>query len=228
MVGRQVAVESAESGSLRARGRRDLRAGGTPGFLAVYVVIVALSAAFLGGDEGAWGEVVPVIGTGLLLFFCPARRLPSRALLIGLVGLIFCGLVGFLPSRWFGEPEWHVAIRQALPGLVGAVSLQPWHSFLRFGVMLSVILFAVWVMQWRPRNYGNRLKVLTCGIALVATISIVASVYSVPVPGWHAAQGFGPFGRAHLSFVSRRYCCRILALHSACWLWAAWVGFSED
>jgi O-antigen ligase/tetratricopeptide (TPR) repeat protein len=162
-------------------------------FLTLYVVIVALSAAFLGGDEAGWGEVIPVIGIGLLFLFCPPRTLPNRVVLLGLLGLMICGLLGFLPSRWFGEPGWHQAVRQAVPGLVDTVSLQPWNSFLRFGVMLSVILFAVWVIQWRPRNRVYGLKLLTCGIALVATIAIAASVYGVAVPGWHPPQGFGPF-----------------------------------
>jgi hypothetical protein len=39
-------------------------------------VTIALSAAVFGGDEAAWGEVVPVIGIGLLLFF--ARLACSR------------------------------------------------------------------------------------------------------------------------------------------------------
>jgi hypothetical protein len=187
-------VESARPRAVPARDRQgEVREGIASRLLTVYVVIVALSAGVLGGDEGAWGEVVPVVGIGLLLLFCPPRTLPSRMVLIGLVGLVFCGLIGFLPSRWFGEPEWHLVIRQTVPGLAGTVSLQPWHSFLRFGVMISVVLFTVWMIQWRPRNRAHCLKALTCGIALLATMAILASVYGVPVPGWHPAQGFGPF-----------------------------------
>jgi hypothetical protein len=193
MVDRQLSVENAGS-VLGERGvRRSIDEDRTSGFLTVYVVILALSAAMLGGDEGAWGEIVPVIGIGLLLLFCPARTLPNRVVLIGLGGLIFSGLFAFLPARWFGEPEWHGVIRQAIPGLVRAVGLQPWHSYQRFGVMFSVVLFAVWVIQWRPSNGVKCLKVLTFGITLVAAIALVANVYAAAVPGWHPTQGFGPF-----------------------------------
>ena len=180
------------SGKVRARSGNRITAL-TTRIALVYVVIVALSAVLFGGDEGAWGEVAPIIGIGLLLFFCPPRGLPNRTVLIGLAGLMVCGLFGFLPSRWFGEPEWHAAIRRAIPGVAHAVSLQPWYSFQRFSVMLAVILFAVWLIQWRPRNRLFCLKILTGGIALVATIALVASVCAVAVPGWHPAQGFGPF-----------------------------------
>jgi O-antigen ligase len=155
--------------------------------------MIALSAAVFGGDEAAWGEVVPVIGIGLLLFFCPPRTLPNRLVLFGLAGLVFCGLFAFLPSQWFGEPEWHSTLRQAVPGLANTVSLQPWQSFQRFGVMLSVVLFVIWVIQWRPRHRVNGLKMLTVGIALVATVALVARAYGFAVPGWHPPQGFGPF-----------------------------------
>jgi hypothetical protein len=77
--------------------------------------------------------------------------------LIELVGLVCTGLLAFLPSRWFGEPEWHRVIRQVVPGMANAVSLQPWHSFLSFGLMLSVTLFAgldhtMAAMQPRPSS----------------------------------------------------------------------------
>src|SRR5580704_652063 len=180
------------SGKVRARSGNRITAL-TTRIGPIYVVVVALSAVLFGGGEGAWGEVAPIIGIGLLLFFCPPRGLPNRTVLIGLAGLMVCGLFGFLPSRWFGEPEWHAAIRRAIPGVAHAVSLQPWYSFQRFSVMLAVILFAVWLIQWRPRNRLFCLKILTGGIALVATIALVASVCSVAVPGWHPAQGFGPF-----------------------------------
>jgi tetratricopeptide (TPR) repeat protein len=193
MVDRQVSVEAAGTTPGQRGVRHDLGEGSTSGPLVAYVVLVALSAVVFGGNEDAWGEVVPIVGIGLLLLFCPVRILPNRLVLFGLLGLVLTGLLGFLPSRWFGEPAWHGAIRQTIPGLVHRVSLQPWHSSQRFGVMLSIILFAVWMIQWRPRNRAKCLKVLTCGIALVAAVALAARSYAVAVPGWHPAQGFGPF-----------------------------------
>jgi hypothetical protein len=183
MVNRPLTVATAGTGEGREGVRCDPGQGGASSCLAVYVVIVALSAVLFGGDEGAWGEVAPIIGIGLLLFFCPPRGLPNHTVLIGLAGLIVCGLFGFLPSRWFGEPEWHGAIRRAIPGIANAVSLQPWYGFQRFGVMLAVMLFAVWLIQWRPRNRLRCLKILTGGIAVVAMIALAARGYGVAVPG---------------------------------------------
>jgi hypothetical protein len=163
------------------------------GWIVLFVALTALSPAFLGGDASKYGEVVPVIGTGLLLFVFPLRAAPANSVLIGMAGLLLCGLAGFLTARWIAEPEWHSAIRQAIPGLGNTITLQPLHSLIRFGVMLSAILFAVWVFQWRPSHATRCLQVLCGGIALVATLALAAHFYSFSVPGWHPSQGFGPF-----------------------------------
>jgi len=163
------------------------------GWIVLFVALIALSAAFLGGDAAEYGEVVPVIGTGLLLLVFPLRAVPANSVLIGIAGLLLCGLAGFLPARWIGNPEWHSAIRQAIPGLGNTVTLQPLHSLIRFGVMLSAILFGVWVFQWRLVERVWCFQVLCGGIALVGTIALAAHFYSFSVPGWHPSQGFGPF-----------------------------------
>ena len=163
------------------------------GLIVLFVVLTALSPAFLGGDAAEYGEVVPVIGIGLLLLVWPLRAVPANTVLIGISGLLVCGLAGFLPAWCVGEPEWHSAIRQAIPGLGNTVTLQPLHSLIRFGVMLSAILFGIWVFQWRPVERVRSFKVLCGGIALVATLALAGHFYSFSVPGWHPSQGFGPF-----------------------------------
>jgi hypothetical protein len=163
------------------------------GYAVLCVVSIALSAAFLGSEVAGYGEAVPAIGIGLLLILLPFRALPDHAVLIGCVGLLICGLVGFLPARWFGEPEWHAAVRQAIPGLASTVSLQPVHSLFRFGVMFSAVLFGLWMIQWRPADRANCLQTLTGGIGLLAMIALAARFCPFAVPGWHPSQGFGPF-----------------------------------
>ena len=157
------------------------------------VILVTLSAAFLGGEACELGEPIPIIGVGLLLLVLPFKALPSRVTLIGLIGLLLCGFFGFLSARWFGEPEWHVAIRQVIPGLSDMVSLQPLHSLLCLGVMLAAVLFTVWVVQWQPVDFTNCLRALTGGIALLAAIALAARIWAFSLPGWHPSQGFGPF-----------------------------------
>jgi tetratricopeptide (TPR) repeat protein len=164
-----------------------------PVWIVPFVVLIALSPSFLGGEEAGYGEAVPVIGIGLLLLLFPLSAIPGRAVLIGIAGLLFCGLGGFLPAHWIGEPAWHATIRQAIPGLAQTVTLQPMHSLIRFGVMLCAILLAVWVFQWRPVARIWCFQALCGGIALLATIALAAHFYSYPVPGWHPSQGFGPF-----------------------------------
>jgi O-antigen ligase len=162
-------------------------------WIAPAVVFIALSAAFLGGDGSQYGEAIPVIGIGLLFWFRPLKAIPSGPILIGIVGVILCGLIGFLPARWLGEPAWHSAIRNAIPGLSCTITLQPVHGIVRFCVMVSAICFAVWVLQWQEYRRIWGIPVLCFGIAMVAGIALAVHFLSISVPGWHASQGFGPF-----------------------------------
>ena len=164
------------------------------GWIVALVVSIAFSASFLGNDGTAgYAEAAPVIGIGLLLLVFPWRAIPDHAVMIGIGGLLVCGLAGFLPVRWVGEAEWHSAIRHAIPGLAASVTLQPVHSLFRFGVMLSSMAFALWLLQWRLIRRVLCFQALCIGIGLLAITALAAHFYSFPVPGWHPSQGFGPF-----------------------------------
>jgi tetratricopeptide (TPR) repeat protein len=166
---------------------------GRSAFTAVLAALVALSSAFLGGDTTTVGEAGPIIGIGFLLFIFPLRAVPSRGGLIGIIGLIVCGLFGFLPASWFGEPGWHLFMRQSIPGLANKVSLQPLLTLTRWCQMLSAILFAIWVVQWRPTRRVLCIRVLAGAIAILAVVALVLHAFSISMPGWHPSQGFGPF-----------------------------------
>jgi tetratricopeptide (TPR) repeat protein len=162
-------------------------------FASVFAVLVALSSAFLGGDTTTVGEAAPIIGVGFLLIFFPFGALPNQGGLIGIVGLIVCALFGFLPASWFGEPAWHLFARQSIPGLVNHVSLQPLLTLTALCRMLSVILFAIWVVQWRPARRVLCVRVLAVAIAILAAATLVAHAFSISIPAWRPSQGFGPF-----------------------------------
>ncbi|HEY0793067.1 MAG TPA: O-antigen ligase family protein [Chthoniobacterales bacterium] len=161
-------------------------------FLRWFVTGIALSAALLGGDTAKWGEALPLIGIGLLAFFAPVKALPNRIVSLGVMGLLLCGLVSFMPVRWFGEPAWHAAVHEAVPGLTRTVSLQPWQSLKGFGLMFAATFFGVWLIQWRPPDRTASLQLLPVGIAALALVSLAAHFRGVAVPGWQPSQGFGP------------------------------------
>ena len=160
---------------------------------AVFATLVALSGAVLGGDATKFGEVAPILGVGLLLIVCPLKALPNRVALLGIGGLVATGFLGFMPVFWFGEPEWHSMMRQAVPGLSNNVSLQPLVTLTRLCEMLAAIFFAMWAVQWRPVRWVLGLRVLAGAIASVAALALAAYFFSFSMPGWHPSQGFGPF-----------------------------------
>jgi tetratricopeptide (TPR) repeat protein len=162
-------------------------------FSTVFAALVALSSSFLGGDTTTVGQVVPIIGVGLLLVLSPLRALPNQAGLVAIFGLVICALFGFLPSSWFGEPGWHLLARRVIPGLTNQVSLQP--SLTRMGLcrMLSAIFFGIWVVQWRPARRVLCVRVLAVVIAILAVAALVAHAFSISIPWWRPSQGFGPF-----------------------------------
>jgi hypothetical protein len=156
------------------------------------VTTVALSAAYLGAAEG-WSQSAPMMGIGLLLIVAPFKALPGRTILLGLLGLLLCAMLGFLPGIWFGSSEWYARLHHAIPGLSPTLSLQPRQTFFSLGVMFAVISYGIWLIQWRPENPVAGLQAMVVGIAILAAIALVSDFARVPIPIWHPSQGFGPF-----------------------------------
>jgi hypothetical protein len=156
------------------------------------VTIVALSAAYLGAAEG-WSQSAPMMGIGLLLIVAPFKALPGRTILLGLLGLLLCAMLGFLPGIWFGSSEWYARLHHAIPGLSPTLSLQPRQTFFSLGVLFAVIFYGIWLIQWRPENPVAGLQAMVVGIAILAAIALVSDFARAPIPIWHPSQGFGPF-----------------------------------
>jgi tetratricopeptide (TPR) repeat protein len=156
------------------------------------VTTVALCAAYLGAAEG-WNQSAPMMGIGLLLIVAPFKALPGRTILLGLLGLVLCSMLGFLPGIWFGSSEWYARLHHAIPGLSLTLSLQPRQTFFSLGVLFAVIFYGIWLIQWRPENPVAGLQAMVVGIGILAAIALVSDFARVPIPIWHPSQGFGPF-----------------------------------
>jgi tetratricopeptide (TPR) repeat protein len=156
------------------------------------VTTVALCAAYLGAAEG-WNQSAPMMGIGLLLIVAPFKALPGRTILLGLLGLVLCSMLGFLPGIWFGSSEWYARLHHAIPGLSLTLSLQPRQTFFSLGVLFAVIFYGIWLIQWRPENPVAGLQAMVIGIGILAAIALVSDFARVPIPIWHPSQGFGPF-----------------------------------
>jgi tetratricopeptide (TPR) repeat protein len=156
------------------------------------VTTVALCAAYLGAAEG-WNQSAPMMGIGLLLIVAPFKALPGRTILLGLLGLVLCSMLGFLPGIWVGSSEWYARLHHAIPGLSLTLSLQPRQTFFSLGVLFAVIFYGIWLIQWRPENPVAGLQAMVVGIGILAAIALVSDFARVPIPIWHPSQGFGPF-----------------------------------
>ena len=160
--------------------------------LIVAIVAIVLSPSFLGGGASGWSQALPIFGIGILLLAAPNRALPDRVVLFGLVGLILCAALSFLPFQLFGI-AWRSDIQRVVPDAGWHMSVQPIWSLICFSILVAVILFAIWLIQWRPDERITCLRWLTIGITALGVLALLHLELGFPIPFWHPAQGFGPF-----------------------------------
>src|SRR5438094_2902253 len=120
----------------RSRFRIDRTA--TPAF---YVVLALIALApILGGCTKLWAAASLAAATGLLFLIAPPKRSLGTVPNIAFASLVALAFVAFLPSQWFGLPEWRSTLDKLGAKLPATVSAQPWltlQSTLQFFLSLS-------------------------------------------------------------------------------------------
>src|SRR6267142_1095151 len=160
------------------------------------VALLPVLACFLGGATQKWEEglVITVLATYLLMR-PPQFSLGALTNLV-LLTLFILGAVGFLPARWFFQPEWRAALVNDFGiQLPSTLTPQPWITLTYLVSFVAGLswLYIVSTQDLELHEVRFQLRLFTSGIALLAAICIALYLARTTLPIWHNEQNFGPF-----------------------------------
>lgn len=165
-------------------------------FSAEGMAAIALLALTFGGATELWAQTLIAGLMALLIFLAPPRqssgKFPSLvfALLLGLA------LAAFLPERWFALPEWRRQLVEDFGVPLGVFRTpQRWLTAQACGLFFVGLLWSYYALsqRWDDRAKLRAARVLVIGVAVLATISIIAFLTGFRVPLWHHAENRGWF-----------------------------------
>jgi tetratricopeptide (TPR) repeat protein len=171
---------------------------GTPArwWLNVAVPALPVLACFLGGATVKWSEGIVVALFGLMLLVQPPKVSMGWAVNGVLLALLACAATAFLPSNWFLQPAWRIALVEDFGiQLPHTLSPQPWISlgcFLTFLAGLSW-LYYVSTLDLDLRDVRTQLRTFAFGVACLTALCIALRAGQTALPFWHNERGFGPF-----------------------------------
>jgi hypothetical protein len=164
------------------------------------VAVVAAGCGLAGSREPwAYGIVALLIAVNLLI--APPRIKAPPAIVWPLAIFVLLALGSFLPLSESGWPRWRLTLVKDFGiDLGGLRSPQPWISFETW-IIFAVEFIWIWHCLGRGFNGSERrwiVRMLSLGVALLATLAIWFKHSGIDVPFWQARSWrqldyFGPF-----------------------------------
>jgi len=150
----------------------------------------------LGGSHNAVALGAALLLPGLALIFKPPTRGLGKLGDLGVVGLLACLLLAFVPQFYWPTAEWRVdAIESFGIELPAILSVQPWISFEAWLMAVAGFAWLYAALQWPVNLSGRRwlffyLSILLCGIA---GIVVWGNLVDARYPGAEDATAFSFF-----------------------------------
>lgn len=188
------------------------RSESTPKSRTAALTALALLGPLFGIATQVWGQALLLLGLAALLIIVPPRRSPGPVWCLLLIAILAIALTAFLPSHWFGIPEW----RRTLTGdfravLPATLSPQPWISLHSVCLLFGGLVFALYLTThtWGPQSRRQAVRWYVGGITLLAAGALFASASGWPVPIWpKVLNSMNAFGM----FPNRNQTANVLAL----------------
>lgn len=162
---------------------------------------IVLGAIWWGGatTQAAQAAVLGALGA-LFVLAPPQHRAPRGFIWLALAWLALAS-AAFLPAAWFPTPEWRTRLSEAGVMLPTTLTPQPALTLEALAWLIAGLAWAGWLA---PDADTRRriMRVLACGIALIAAAALIAWNKHWHIPGWLSERGFGPFpNRNHTGHV---------------------------
>jgi len=159
------------------------------------IISLTLLAPILGGSTEFWAKATLLVLTGILFVVAPPWRRLSAGLNSVFIGLALLPLIGFLPARFFPQPEWRTHLASLGVALPPTWSPQPWLTLeaaclFWFGLAWAYYLFTY---QWRAASRERIWDVFCVGTLCLAATLVIAYTFKVRIPFWPNVPEFGFF-----------------------------------
>ena len=166
--------------------------------------LLVLTAIACGGATTRPVQVGILAGLGLLWLLVPVRRLPSRELILCAGGIVALAAMAWLPASWFAVEPWRHGLQSIGIPLPVSLSPQPCLSAEALTWLLMGLAWLAWLLgqKWDRAARAAAMRILACGLVLIAATALAARALHLTVPGWLSAPSFGPFpNRNHTGHV---------------------------
>ena len=181
----------------RSQSRENQKPAATTRWIAnATVALLPVLACFLGGATQKWEEGLVITLLGAYLLIRPPRFSLGGVTNLVLLTLFILGAVGFLPARWFFQPEWRAALVNDFGiQLPSTLTPQPWITLTYLVSFVAGLswLYIVSTQDLELHEVRFQLRLFAGGIALLAAICIALYLARTTLPFWHNEQNFGPF-----------------------------------
>ncbi|MCE0499682.1 MAG: O-antigen ligase family protein [Methylacidiphilales bacterium] len=161
-----------------------------------WVIAITLMALALGGTVELGAQFVIAAATAFILLIDPPRNSLGILPNILFAAFFLLALAAYLPADWFPLPPWRqlLVVDLQLP-LPATRTPQPWLTAQACALLFIGLAWAYYLLSQRW-NRGQRLQavyLLVLGVAVLASIAVVAYTLNWHVPGWKQAQNRGWF-----------------------------------
>jgi len=160
------------------------------------VALLPVLACFLAGATQKWEEGLVITVLAAYLLMRPPRFSLGAVTNLVLLALFILAAVGFLPDRWFFQPEWRAALVNDFGiQLSSTLTPQPWITLTYLVSFVAGLswLYIVSTQDLELHEVRFQLRLFTSGVALLAAICIALYLARTTFAFWHNDQNFGPF-----------------------------------
>ncbi len=187
------------------------------------IVGLTLLAPTLGGATKLWTQALLILGAAVLVLLAPPEHPLRWWVNFLLAGLLLLAFVPLLPASWFAPFAWRDQLRQQFQiNPAGTLSLQPWLTLEKAGLLLGGLVWASFLLtrRWTISRLAL-LELYAGGVLFLTAAALIVHFSGFQSSLWEIEAGNFGF------FPHRNQTANLLALGSIICLALAWEQYRQ-
>ncbi|HUB68430.1 MAG TPA: O-antigen ligase family protein [Candidatus Methylacidiphilales bacterium] len=161
-----------------------------------WIVAITLMALALGGATELGAQTIVAAVTAFILLAAPPRHSLGTWPNILFAAFFILSLSAWLPAAWFPEPLWRQQLTADLQfSLPVTRTPQPYLTTQACALLLIGLVWAYNLLsqRWNRAQRLQAVSLLVLGVAVLASVSVLAYTFGFHIPGWKQEQNRGWF-----------------------------------